>query len=1303
MVEDEDIINEDGELIQNEAMEEEEIEEESEEESTDEEEAAKVDLRYFVKYAMPINFSLNLKRKREKRIESDDDDLDDEDLELVEENTGMTMNRSERKLKRLKKRGRDEPARRHDQMRDGIPLDETGEPLSAEDLEAKSTWHELFDYKADYLWALQEARREPITRDIKDMISPNELKIRMMTDEDELIRKIDIPERMQLREGIDGKRKLTPDEIEEETSWVSKFFAEKKGTEPAKVQDTVGYIVKDLSQELVEIPYIIAQRRDHLLPHSRDRELTTEDLWTIYDLDTKFHALIEARERLRQYISKLAKPDEYVEEMIPQAERIEELNNLREYLSLKYCNQIVRPDKRGPRKADKFKYYERCRSRGVQGFVKHFGIDMRAFAKSFLYRNKMHFPNDVSKYPEQAAEEYIAMASADDNGPRLGRTTAAQLMEDAKFMLASELAYDPQIKKAFRQLYQQNGEVIVSPTDKGLNEIVSKKHPCWPFKFLKKPVSAFANSGQFLQILNSEKDGLTNVVICLRNKQNLVEEMYQYMKSDSTSQYGVQWDSHRCNIIDKAVSDWLEKDMDKWLRAKLKADAEDYVLSACRSKFEKKINIGPYGGHNLEPDMLPRVIALTCGDEETPQDIEIVFIDEHRRISMLTLNDIRPPNPKKDIQLQERASRDRKAFTDFLRKKRPEVAVVAGYSSHTKSLLTQVNALIEDYNRRYREDTEDEIDVLVVNDEVARLCKRDSQADKPWNIKFREEKDKLKRYCASIARLVQTPLHEYTALGDDTTLLDLHPMQRLVHREKLKEALERVIIDVTNSVGVNLSLALDDPYLANVVKYVSGLGPRKAKGVLDSLGRLRRELGMDSQLSREFLKNEKILKPKIFENCASFIRIDGTAEPLDTTRIHPQDYPIARKMVCDALDADVEDVMECEPAATYVRRIMEREPDKLNDLSLDEYAEEIANIYRSVRSYGLYLIKQELQEPYKDMRAEFKKPSPDEIFEYIYRENDKTLYPGCFVPDVQIVRVQEKIVNCKLASGLDAIINVYRITDQPLSDARLVLQEGQTVDCKVVRVDKYELVVELTCKPNEVIDIEEDNSIVPDPYYDKAAETLATRTQKVARRPPQKTPQKRILHHSLFKDMTWNEAEKHLEDKRRGETVLRPSSKGPNVIGCTWKVAPNIYQHLDVMELPKGPDGKAKVKVGEYEYSEIDELLVHHIDSSARKLGSLLNHSKFRTDKAALENYLLKQLQWSPQFAAYGFCLDPVKAGGFLIGIRNSLRTETVYWHGVVVPEGFRLNQMNYATVNDLITGFKKLAGHSLAFKANRN
>ena len=57
------------------------------------------------------------------------------------------------------------------------------------------------------------------------------------------------------------------------------------------------------------------------------------------------------------------------------------------------------------------------------------------------------------------------------------------------------------------------------------------------------------------------------------------------------------------------------------------------------------------------------------------------------------------------------------------------------------------------------------------------------------------------------------------------------------------------------------------------------------------------------------------------------------------------------------------------------------------------------------------------------------------------------------------------------------------------------------------------------------------------------------------------------------------------------------------------------------MELPKGPDGKAKVKVGEYEYSEIDELLVHHIDSSARKLGSLLNHSKFRTDKAALGMY----------------------------------------------------------------------------------
>ena len=80
---------------------------------------------------------------------------------------------------------------------------------------------------------------------------------------------------------------------------------------------------------------------------------------------------------------------------------------------------------------------------------------------------------------------------------------------------------------------------------------------------------------------------------------------------------------------------------------------------------------------------------------------------------------------------------------------------------------------------------------------------------------------------------------------------------------------------------------------------------------------------------------------------------------------------------------------------------------------------------------------------------------------------------------------------------------------------------------------------------------------------------------------------------------------------RRGETVLRPSLKGPNVIWLYIESCPNIYQHLgkyvnglwlrdgnmkhalisvinviyqlDVMELPKGPDGKAKVKVGEYE------------------------------------------------------------------------------------------------------------------------
>jgi transcription elongation factor SPT6 len=85
-------------------------------------------------------------------------------------------------------------------------------------------------------------------------------------------------------------------------------------------------------------------------------------------------------------------------------------------------------------------------------------------------------------------------------------------------------------------------------------------------------------------------------------------------------------------------------------------------------------------------------------------------------------------------------------------------------------------------------------------------------------------------------------------------------------------------------------------------------------------------------------------------NCASFIRIrekdlartvnTRIFDVLDDTRIHPEDYELARKMAADALDID--DVQDDEDPSAHVKELMEDNPERVNLLLLDDYAKELA-------------------------------------------------------------------------------------------------------------------------------------------------------------------------------------------------------------------------------------------------------------------------------------------------------------------------------------------------------------------------
>lgn len=115
-------------------------------------------------------------------------------------------------------------------------------------------------------------------------------------------------------------------------------------------------------------------------------------------------------------------------------------------------------------------------------------------------------------------------------------------------------------------------------------------------------------------------------------------------------------------------------------------------------------------------------------------------------------------------------------------------------------------------------------------------------------------------------------------------------------------------------------------------------------------------------------------------------------EVLDGTRVHPETYEWARKMAVDALEYDEE---EGTPAGA-LEEILDA-PERLKDLDLDAFAEELERQGFGNKSITLYDIRAELNHRYKDLRATFKPPNPEELFDILTKETPETFFIGKMV------------------------------------------------------------------------------------------------------------------------------------------------------------------------------------------------------------------------------------------------------------------------------------------------------------------
>ena len=378
--------------------------------------------------------------------------------------------------------------------------------------------------------------------------------------------------------------------------------------------------------------------------------------------------------------------------------------------------------------------------------------------------------------------------------------------------------------------------------------------------------------------------------------------------------------------------------------------------------------------------------------------------------------------------------------------------------------------------------------------------------------------------------------------------------------------------------------------------------------------------------------------PKVWLNCASFLYItfsqadsyyyddvNKSRRPdyLDNTRVHPEDYELGRKMAADALELDEEDVKaevdEGGPAAVVRKLVKDDMQEKVNDLLLEKYAEQLEKNFNQRKRATLETIRAELQSPYEELRRNFAFLSTDEIFTMLTGETKASLVEGMVVA-VTVRRIFRDHIDVKLDCGIEGAISDTEFPNGVGGDRGVepwqAFSANQTMQAKILFLNRKQLTAQLSLREDALkrsfkrdIDHEPGEWDVEQEINDKRdaqkeKENVSGRSQ-------------RVIKHPLFRPFNSAQAEEYLGSQGRGDVVIRPSSKGLDHLAVTWKVWDNVYQHIDVLELDKENEfsvGKTLKIGGKYTYSDLDELIVNHVKAMAKKVDEMIEDERYNKD-----------------------------------------------------------------------------------------
>lgn len=561
--------------------------------------------------------------------------------------------------------------------------------------------------------------------------------------------------------------------------------------------------------------------------------------------------------------------------------------------------------------------------------------------------------------------------------------TTEDAIAGAMDIIAENISDNADYRKSIRERTSARGNLISTAKDPEAESVYEMYYD------FSSPVSKMTGH-RTLAINRGEKEKFLTVKL-----EAPVDEIIGYLEKQNI----IRDNKYTTDVLKAAIADSYDRliapAIEREIRNQLTEDAEDGAIKVFGTNLKQLLMQPPITGH-----------TVLGWDPAFRTGCKLAVVDATGKV--LDTKVIFPTAPQNKVEESKRILRQLiKKYNISL------ISVGNGTASRESELI--IADLIKELDTP--------VQYIIVNEAGASVYSASKLATEEF-----PNFDVGQRSAASIARRLEDPLAELVKI--DPKAIGVGQYQHDMNQKKLTSALDAVVEDCVNKVGVDLNTAS-----APLMEHISGINKTLAKNIVEY-----REANGRFTSRKELLKVPK-LGPKAFLQCAGFMRINDGKNPLDSTSVHPESYDIATALIKETGHS----------------------LEELKSGSIKNIRKSIADVKKLAEKLGtgaitLTDIINELEKPARDPRDEMPKPIlRGDVLEM------KDLTEGMVLKGT-VRNVIDFGAFVDIGVHQDGLVHISQMSDKYIKHPMEVVNVGDIVTVKVMSVDLNKKRIQLTMK-----------------------------------------------------------------------------------------------------------------------------------------------------------------------------------------------------------------------------------------------